>query len=656
MAVPLPPARMPEGTDVFDMTGARVARLFTEDRTMVSLEQVSPQLVQAVIAIEDRFFRSHFGVNPGAAARAVWQAIRQGRIVSGFSTITQQLARNLYLTADRSMRRKMLEMLWAVKIDLHWSKDRILEAYLNEVYWGHGVYGVEEAARTYFGKSAAELDLPEAALLAGMLQSPETYSPYNNRDAAAKRREVVLNRLAQDGRITPEEAAAAAKTPIKLIGLKPRGKAAYFVQYCVAQIGARHPELVEDLYRRNYRIYTTLDSPVQAAAEKAVADDLTEGLPDVNGILQPQVAAVAVEPATGFIRMMIGGRDYSESTYNRAVDARRQPGSTFKPFVYAAAVERGYTPADTQLCAPRVFAAAGSDGYSPHDYGSQEYHNRELTMREAVARSCNVSATAWLETVGANRVIGIAQRSGIVSPLAPTPSLALGCYEVSPLELCAAYATLAAGGLRASPVGVLRIVGPDGEVIEEYRPEPAARAMRAGTAYIVTDLLKGVLRPGGTGAGIGARITRPAAAKTGSTEGYRDAWFAGYTPTLSVVVWVGHDNPTELAGGGAALAGPIWRETVQTGLKGRRAPDFVRPAEVVSIAVCSETGLRANWTCEQTEDLCLSDLAPAEYCSAFHWPDIFGLKPRSPEEAAPPGTPGEPVTPAPSKPGKPRRR
>lgn len=626
LAVPLPPVPMPEGTDVLDASGVRIARLFTEDRTLVSLDEISPHLVAAVISVEDRFFRSHIGVNPGAALRALWQAVQHKRIVSGFSTITQQLAKNLYLTPEPTLRRKFAEMLWAVRIDLHWSKDRILEAYLNEVYWGHGVYGAEEAAQTYFGKPAREIGLAEAAMLAGLLRSPETYSPYNNAEAAVERRSAVLRRLTQDGVISEEQAAEAAVAPVKLAGLKPRGQAAYFIQYCLSQIGLSHPEVVEDLYRSNYQIHTTLDTALQDAAEEAVAAHLKEEAVDANGVRQPQAAVVAVEPRTGYIRAMIGGREYSESPFNRAIAARRQPGSTFKPFVYAAAVESGYTPADTQLCAPRVFADGTGGGYTPHDYGPQLYHNRELTMREALAVSCNVSAVAWLETVGAPKVVEIAQKSGITSRLEPTPSLALGCYEVSPLELCNAYATLAAGGLSASPVAVLKLVGPGGEVLFEYRPEAPTRAMRQGTAYIVTDMLKGVLQPGGTGAAIGAQLARPAAGKTGSTEGARDAWFAGYTPDLSVVVWVGYDGNQELSGGGAALAGPVWRDTLRYGLENRRAADFVRPAEVVSVAICGETGLLANWTCERHQDLCLADHVPDEYCTVFHWWNIFGIE------------------------------
>lgn len=623
LAMPLPAAPMPEGTDVFDAAGLRVARLFTEDRTMVSLEDVSPQLAAAVISIEDRFFRTHVGVNPGAAVRAAWQALRQGRIVSGFSTITQQLARNLYLTSEQTLRRKLAEILWAVRIELHWSKDRILEAYLNEVYWGHGVYGVEEAAKTYFGKPARDVDLGEAAMLAGLLRAPEVYSPYRDLEAARRRREAVLLRMTQDGAIAEAEAAEAAAGPVVLAGLEPRGAAAYFIQHCLAEIAAVRPEVVPDLYRRNYQIQTTLDTALQDAAVAAVAANLTPTTVDARGISQPQAAVVAVEPRTGFIRALVGGRDYAESSFCRATAARRQPGSTFKPFVYAAAVESGHASAQTQLCAPQTFSWAGGD-YTPRDHGRQPYHHRELTMREALAVSCNVCAVGWLETVGATRVVELAQRSGIVSPLEPTPSLALGCYEVSPLELCSAYATLAAGGLRASPVAVLQIVGPDGEVVFEHRPGEPSRAMREGTAYIVTDMLRDVLEPGGTGAAIGSRLTVPAAAKTGSTDGSRDAWFAGYTPDLSVVVWVGHDIDAELQGGGAALAGPIWRDTVDNGTAGMPTGDFRQPDDVVYLAVCTETGLRANWSCEHRYELFLAGHAPERYCAKFHWESLFG--------------------------------
>lgn len=641
LAMPLPAAPMPEGTDVFDARGTRIARLFTENRTTVPLENISPELIAAVISVEDRFFRTHVGVNPGAVIRAAWQAVRERRIVSGFSTITQQLARNLYLSSEQTVRRKLAEMLWALRIEFHWSKDRILEAYLNEVYWGHGVYGAEEAARTYFGKSAGNLDLSEAAMLAGLLCAPEVYSPYKDPDTALRRREAVLARMVQDGAITDPEAAGAAAADLVLAGLEPGDNAAYFVQYCLDEIGRNHPEVIEDLYRRNYQIHTTLDAALQETAAGAVAANLEETEIDEKGVRQPQAALVAIEPLTGHIRAMAGGRDYSESPFNRAVAARRQPGSTFKPFVYAAALESGHTPADTQLCAPRVFASADGD-YTPRDHGARPYHHRELTMREALAVSCNVCAVGWLDTVGAAKVIEYAQRAGIASPLEPTPSLALGCYEVSPLELCCAYATLAAGGLRATPLAVLRIVGPDGDVVYECPPEEPTRAMREGTAYILTDMLQGVLQPGGTGAAIGNGLSRPAAAKTGSTDGSRDAWFAGYTPELSLVVWVGHDDEAQLGGGGAALAGPIWRDTLDNGTEGLPAGDFRQPSDVQRLAVCPETGLRANWTCDRRHELFLVGHAPEQYCTKFHWEnvwdDIFGDE-RRPEHTGP-GRPG----------------
>lgn len=550
LAMPLPPAAMPEGSDVFAASGERIARLFIEDRTLVPLSEVSPHLIDAVLAFEDRYFFSHRGVNPGSVVRALWQAVQHGRVVSGFSTITQQLARNHYLSPDRTIRRKLAEVLWALRIEVHRDKEWILESYLNEVYWGHGVYGVQEAARIYFGCDAGDLNLAQAAMLAGLLQSPETYSPHRQPELARERREIALRKMVQAGRITAAEAGEAAAAPLQLAELRPRREASYFVQYCVAQIAAGHPDIAEDLYRRNYRIYTTLDPRIQSAAEAAVAANLP--VPGENPAAggggaqggaqaQPQVAIVAIEPDTGYLKAMVGGRSYLESQYNRAVEARRRPGSAFKPLIYAAAIESGYYSHSTQHCTETDFASPGEDRFSPRDHGADPYHERELTMRQALAESCNVAAVAWLRTVGAGKVIDLARRAGIRSPLSPTPSLALGCYEVSPLELCAMYATLAAGGVYSPPVAVLRVVGPDGRVIEEHQPDPQ-RAMSASAAYIVTDMLKGVLEPGGTAARIGAALTRPAAAKSGSTEGLRDAWFAGYSPDLAIVVWVGYDD------------------------------------------------------------------------------------------------------------------
>jgi penicillin-binding protein 2D len=338
---------------------------------------------------------------------------------------------------------------------------------------------------------------------------------------------------------------------------------------------------------------------------------------------------------------MVGGLSYKESQFNRATDARRQPGSTIKPLIYALAIEQGYRPLDTQHCTHTDFAPSGAQPYTPRDYGANPYHERLLTMREALAASCNVSAVAWLQTVGAGNVVDLARRTGVSSPLSPTPSLALGCYEMSPLELCGIYSTLAAGGVYRPPVAVLRVVGPDGRVIHEYQPH-SEQAISAGASYIVTDMLKGVLQAGGTGARIGSRLTRPAAAKTGSTEGSRDAWFAGYTPDLAMVVWVGYDDNEALSGGGAALAGPVWRDALEGGLTGIAKRDFTRPRDVVTANVCTVTGLRVNFTCLGQNDLLLAAHTPDEHCGQIHWERFFGINPPQTQQ---PGAPGEPTQP-----------
>jgi membrane peptidoglycan carboxypeptidase len=349
------------------------------------------------------------------------------------------------------------------------------------------------------------------------------------------------------------------------------------------------------------------------------------------------VALVAVEPGTGYLKAIIGGRSYAESQFNRAVDARRQPGSTIKPLIYALALEAGNYPLSTQHCTETNFAAAGAERYAPRDFGTKPYHEDDLTMRRALAESCNVTALNWLQVVGAQNVVDLARRTGISSPLSPTPSLALGCYEVSPLEMAGMYATFAAGGVYQQPVAVVKLVGPDGRVIDEHKPEPQ-RAMSSGAAYIVTDMLKGVLQAGGTGARIGSRLTRPAAAKTGSTEGSRDAWFAGYTPDLALVVWVGFDDNAALSGGGAALAGPVWRDALEKGLPAASKRDFARPADVVTAHVCNVSGRLTNWTCQGESDLFVAGSAPAEYCGLFHWDNVLGTGGRSP--VAPPAAPG----------------
>ncbi|MBX6378224.1 MAG: PBP1A family penicillin-binding protein, partial [Clostridia bacterium] len=638
LLTPLPRAQVPQATQILDAEGRLAAKLFVENRTPVPLAEVPVALREAVVAVEDDRFYRHFGIDPIALVRALVINLRAGHIVEGGSTITQQLAKNLYLTRERSLGRKVYEAFLTLQLEARYSKDEILEMYLNQIYLGHGTYGVEAASRLYFGKPVRELDLAEAALLAGLPRAPETYSPFRNPDLALQRRRHVLNRMAELGYLKREQADAAAAEPLRLAQRPPRQRAAYFVDYVLRQIEARHPEMTDSLYVGGYRIYTTMDLRMQEAAERALAEGLPPGRPDRRGVPQPEGALVAIDPRNGYIKALVGGRDPDHPRDNRAVEARRQPGSAFKPFLYAAVLSRGYTVVDRQVCEfVRFPGRQPGEWYTPADYteGGRRppYHNRPMSVREAVEISDNVVAVRWTDQIGPRAVIDTARAMGIQSRLEPTLDIALGSYEVTPLEMAVAYAPLANLGWAVEPVAILRIVGPDGQVVEEQRPR-TRKVLDEGVAYILTDVLKGVLTRG-TARNLGPLLDRPAAGKTGTTEFSDNAWFVGYTPDLVAAVYVGNDRPSPLPGAGASLAGPVWARFMREALAGRPATDWSRPANVLSVRVSADDGLLPNFTSPTVEELFLAGTEPRTVSPIFHW-DYFGV---------PVPVPGGPVSP-----------
>ncbi|MCL6450474.1 MAG: PBP1A family penicillin-binding protein [Acetobacteraceae bacterium] len=620
--VPLPPVPVAEATRIFDRDGELLARLFTQNRTTVPLSRIPTVLQQAVVAVEDSRFYRHRGIDPWSLLRAAYHNLRAGRIVEGGSTITQQLARNLFLTPERTLGRKLHEALLTLRLERTYSKAQILELYLNQIYFGHGAYGVEVASQTYFGKPVDRLDLAECALLAGLIRSPETYSPFRNPEGALARRRVVLDRMAALGYIARSQGEEAAAQPLRLAS--PASGAAteapYFVQYIVDQLLARHPDLGPELYRGGLLIRTTLDLDMQRAANQALARDLPAPRAVVEGVPQPQAALVALEPSTGHILAMIGGRDFASTPFNRAVQARRQPGSAFKPFLYTAVIDLGYTPWSTKYCGPVSFPSGRERPYEPKDFGegAEAYHYRDLTVREAVAVSDNVVAVEWMAEVGPETVIRYARLMGIDSPLEPSLPLALGTSEVTPLELARAYAPLANGGFRVEPVSVLKVVDRAGRVIEENQGR-LTRVLPAEVAYVVTDLLQGVLEPGGTGAHLAEMLDRPAAGKTGTTQGFKDAWFVGYTPDLVAAVYVGYDEPVRsLEATGGALAGPVWADFVSLASRGLQARAFRRPPRVVTSRICTLTGRLAGPNCPSAWEVFVAGTEPWEQCRDLH--------------------------------------
>ncbi|MEW6523210.1 MAG: PBP1A family penicillin-binding protein [Bacillota bacterium] len=623
-ASPLPEPDVPAATRVLDVQGRLIGELFVERRIPVPLGELPLVLRQAVVAVEDERFYRHVGIDPVAIFRAALVNLRARRIVEGASTISMQLVKNLYLSPDRTYHRKFMEAILTLKLERKFTKDEILGQYLNQIYLGHGTFGVEAAAQAYFRKSARQLDLAESALIAGIIRSPENYSPYNNPDAALRRRGLVLRLMVEQGMISEAHAQAAADQPLGVAGLPPGRAAPYFIAHVLASIRENYPAIAPDIFRGGFVVRTTLDLDMQRAAEAAVARQLGPGTPDRDGILQPQVALVAVDPTNGHIRAMVGGRDFRQTQLNRAVQSRRQPGSAFKVFVYTAVIAQGYPATSFQTCEPVSFpgAVAGAP-YTPKDFGGG-YHNRPMSVREAITISDNVVAVKWTHLLGAHTVAEYARRMGIESPLHTNLSLALGTAEVTPLEMTAALLPLANGGLRVQPTAILEITDGYGNVLARSNSTPRP-VLDPRVAAVVTDLFQSVLWPGGTGSHLRTTVGRDAAGKTGTSADLLDAWFVGYTPNLAATVWVGWDRREEsLPGTGGRIAGPVWAEFIRDALAGLPARSFQRPAGVIELEVCAETGLLPNVTCPLKREVFVEGTQPRVYHRSFHLPRRTG--------------------------------
>jgi len=574
-----------QGSRIYDDNDEPMTELHVERRIFVPLAQIPPALRDAIIATEDRRFYSHWGVDPIGIARAVVQNYRRGRIVEGGSTITQQLAKVLFLTADKSLERKLKEAVLALELERRYSKDRILEMYLNQVYFGHGAYGVEAAARTYFGKSVSELTVREAALLAGLPRAPSSYSPFDHANAAKRRRELVLRRMVEYGALKEEEAKRIARTDLGLIAPERRRTTGqYFLDYVQQTLEAKYG--ADLVFKGGLNIYTTLSPSMQLAAEQAMRDGLkalegrsTKARPGEN----PEGAIITIEPQTGYVKAMVGGYDFLRSEFNRAVQAKRQPGSAFKPFIYIAALEAGFTPA-TRIEDSPVTYPTGSNGqtWKPENY--DRIFRGPTTLQQAIEESVNVVTVKLQERVGINKTVQVARRLGITSPLDINLSLALGTSDLSLLELTSAYGALANQGVWMPPVTVRYITDAQGKLLEEHVPE-GREAVAPETAYVIAHMLRGVVE---RGTGQAAKVLgRPIAAKTGTTNDYSNAWFIGFTPRLATGVWVGYDRPRSLGRDetGSRVAVPIWVSYMGKILADSPKEDFPVPDRVATLLV-----------------------------------------------------------------------
>ncbi len=636
---------MAQSTTLFDAHDRPVFTIYKEQRIEVPLNRISPHLVRALVSMEDQRYYEHRGVDAVRVLGAMLANLRQGRRAQGGSTITQQLARQSFLTRDKTFARKFKEILVAAQLERTYSKQEILELYFNKVYFGDGLYGAEAASLGYFAKHAADLSIDQAALLAGLVKSPSTYAPTVSPERAIARRNSVLQAMVDTGAITPAQRDQARNAKLVLRdGLRqdePHGQ--YFKeqvrQALVEQFGW------ERVYRGGLKVYTTIDLDMQTAAELQVAKSLEDierrraraqeqRLHSVKGMPAPppagpplQAALVAMDPLTGQVRAMVGGRNFEQSHFNRAMQAKRQPGSAFKPFVFAAALEAGYTPASLieRLDEP-VMTLQGE--WTPEDEHSDA---DAMTLRTALRTSSNRAAVRLLEDVGIAKTVTYAKALGVGS-VPNVPSLALGSGEVTLMAMTAAYAAFANKGMLPPSILVRRVEDLEGEVLFESKEAPK-RVVSETTAFLLTSMLADVVNQGTAYKARQVGFTLPAGGKTGTTNDYVDAWFVGFTPSLATGVWVGFDQPQTILANGYAgdLAVPLWARFMRDATKGDKPDWFSPPKNIVGVNVCRMSGKLPNKGCDAVE--VLTDSGEVQMRSMVYT-DYF-VRGRQPTEVCP---------------------
>jgi len=565
-----------ETTHIYDINGKPLASIHDEaNRDVVPLDQISPNLKRAVLAIEDSNFFTHKGINPGGIARAFMVNLEKGRTVEGGSTMTMQLVKNLFLSPQSKFSRKVAEAVMSIRLEQILNKDQILQLYLNQIYLGHNLYGVETASRSYFNKSANNLTLSEAAMLAGLISAPEEYSPFVNYKLAKERQEIVLNRMKELKWITPAQETAARGEKIKLGKITSFGgsQVPYVTQAVVQELTRRFGR--DAVVKGGMRVQTTIDLKMQRIAEETVKAwherlyyqglfyDREEG----------QIALAAVDPRTHFVKAMVGGVDYEKSQFNRAIQARRQPGSSFKPFIYYAAFASGKYGPDSVVYDSPVGYRDGDGYYYPQNYGGG--FSGAVSIRRALEVSLNIPAVKLGQEVGLNKVIEICRVLGIRSPMEPVVSLPLGAVDLTPLEMAGAFATFANNGWHSDTTFIVQVTDSSGNVLLDNTPKPKL-VLNSWAAASVNSTLQGVITSGTARA---AQLGRPAAGKTGTTSSERDIWFVGYVPQLSVAVWMGNDNyrPMSYGATGGTIVAPVWRDFMSQALEGVPAENF-KPA------------------------------------------------------------------------------
>lgn len=589
----------PTITKFFSDNGEIIGEFFIEKREVVSLDRIPNHLIQAFVAGEDARFFQHKGLDYLAIIRALFKNIFSGEIIQGGSTITQQVVKSLLLSPEKSLYRKIREAILSFKIEKYLTKEEILYLYLNQIYLGHGAYGIAMAAENYFGKPVDELTLSECALLAGLPQAPSKYSPHQHPEQAKKRQIYILNRMVEEGYISYSESVRALQTPINIKGKQNPAieKAPHFVEYVRKYIEEKYGK--DALYRGGLRVYTTLDLNAQAIAQESLESGLKEiekrqKYPSGENMASIEGALICFDLETGYLKAMVGGRNYKKSQFNRATQALRQTGSAFKPIVYASALDKGYTPASIVVDSPIVFEFGGRR-WKPKNFDDK--FSGPTTLRNALTRSVNVVTVKIARDIGIDYIRDYARNLGISSPLHNHLAMALGSSSLSLYELTKAYAVFANQGKRVQPIFIQKVLDRDGNLLEENLPlcclketTPSEQVISPQTAFLMTHLLESVVQ-NGTGWRAKA-LGRPVAAKTGTTDQFFDAWFVGYTPELVTGVWVGFDEERSLGENetGARAASPIWVAFMSKMLKDKEVRDFSIPEGIEFMKIDPKTG------------------------------------------------------------------
>jgi penicillin-binding protein 1A len=634
-------------TEIFAVTGERL--MVIGGREAIPIKRVSQDFINAVIATEDHRFWGHHGVDKLRTLKALWITLFQPGKIQGASTITQQLAKNLFFSFERSYMRKFRELLVALQIESRYGKEDILEAYINQIAFGPQAHGIEQASRSFFGKTASEINLAEAAMLAGLPKSPTRYNPYRHLGRAKTRQRIVLARMVATGYITRAQADEAFQTPIVLAASTRKARTGgYFLDMVIRHLEDRYG--TDAVHHGGLKVATTIDPQLQTWAEDAMDEGL-ESLAAMTGkapedtlaeAQHPQGALVAIEAKTGALKALVGGRGYTETTYNRAIQNNRQAGSGFKPFTYYTALETlGFSPATVLVDRPMTVTVSGAADWQPRNF-SRTFHG-PIVLKKALMDSVNTIAAQLIERTGPEAVIATARRCGIQSPLRPVYSLALGTSGVSPLEMASAFATFATGGIRHEPFWILRVEDTQGRILEEHLVS-GQRVLEPDLSYQIVDMMRGVLDRGSGAVVRRLGFTLPAAGKTGTTNSFKDAWFTGFTPTLCTSVWVGFDkerplrdqNGVGITGGRGAA--PIWTHFMKQAMEGEPTREFAIPEDIHMEILDPQTGRPPDDLSRETIEVALTEDQTANGNIVEGQPAGILLNPGPEHPASPPPT------------------